>query len=96
MTRRTLLALAALAALPSAAADFSEGAEVEARFKHSWVEAKVIEVGRGEQRYKVRYEGFDSSWEQWKRADELRPRRRHARASEKTLEEKKPAEETKE
>lgn len=53
------------------------GDPVEAKYGGRWYDATILEVGRGQ--YKIRYDGYNSSWDEWKAVAELRPRANAAR-----------------
>lgn len=55
-----------------AASDWKTGDKLEIKWGSSWYKGEVIEVD-GE-RYKVRYDGYGSRWDEWTGADRLRAR----------------------
>ena len=47
----------------AAASRWKRGDRVEVSWKGSWYAASVVAVGQG--RYRVHYDGWDSSWDEW-------------------------------
>lgn len=47
------------------AAAFSKGSKVMVEWKGSWWPAEVIEVSEGKAPYKIHYDGYSSSWDEW-------------------------------
>ena len=48
------------------------GDQVEVKYGGRWWAASILEVGRGQ--YKIRYDGYNSSWDEWKTPADIRPR----------------------
>lgn len=72
MIRNTLALTLHIATQAWAAPDWKAGDKLEIKWGSSWYKGEVVEVD-GE-RYKVRYDGFSSKWDEWAGADRLRPR----------------------
>nr|WP_246351206.1 Tudor-knot domain-containing protein [Deinobacterium chartae] len=49
------------------AADYRVGQQVQVQWHGQWFKATVIEIGSGSMqgKYKIRYEGYDSSWDEY-------------------------------
>lgn len=54
------------------AADFQAGDKLEIRWGEKWYPGEVLEVKDGQ--YKVRYDGYSASWDEWAKPDKLRRR----------------------
>ncbi len=61
----------ALFSLALAAQDYQPGQRVEALWKEQWWPAKVLQVQEG--RFRITYDGFDGTWDEWAEARRLRP-----------------------
>ncbi len=72
MIRNTLALTLLIATQAWAAPAWKAGDKLEIKWGSSWYKGEVVEVD-GE-RYKVRYDGFSSKWDEWTGADRLRPR----------------------
>ncbi len=72
LSRRSLLGVVVLAltmaALP--AAPWQKGDKLEIKWGSTWYKGEVIEVDGD--RYKVRYDGYSSAWDEWATAEKLR------------------------
>ena len=69
--KRTLTILAAvLFTLQLLAQDYKKGTKVEILWSGSWYKGSVIDVK--EAQYKITYEGWSSSWDEWVGKDRLR------------------------
>jgi len=53
-----------------AAADYRAGDQVEVQWKGTWYPAKVLEAKADQ--WKIRYDGYSSSWDEWVKADRIR------------------------
>lgn len=56
--------------LSSFCQNYSKGAKVEIKWGSGWYKGSVIDT-KGDQ-YKVSYDGYNSSWDEWVKADRLR------------------------
>ncbi len=72
MIRNTLALALIIAAQAWAAPAWKAGDKLEIKWGSSWYQGEVLEVD-GE-RYKVRYNGYGSRWDEWTGADRLRAR----------------------
>lgn len=45
--------------------NFATGDNVMVEWRGSWWPAKVIKVGKGKAPYKIHYDGYSSSWDEW-------------------------------
>ncbi len=53
-----------------AAAAWKRGDRVQVNWKGTWYAASIVAVGEG--RYRVHYEGWDSSWDEWVEPERIR------------------------
>jgi hypothetical protein len=58
----------------TAAAVFPKGSNVMVEWKGSWWPAKVIDVSEGKAPYKIHYDGYSSSWDEWVTNDRIKNR----------------------
>ncbi len=63
MGRVLMAAMFLLAASSSALADWKKGDTLEVEWKGKWYKANILEVKEG--KYKVHYDGFESSWDEF-------------------------------
>lgn len=57
---------------PVAAGTYTAGDNVQIEWKGSWYPGRILEVGGV--RYKITYDGYSSSWDEWVETARLRPR----------------------
>lgn len=63
----------------SFAGDFKVGDKVEVQWKGTWYPAQVLGVKKGE--WKIHYDGYESSWDEWVKANRIRVRKEAAAAT---------------
>ena len=57
---------------PSFAQSYQQGDLVEVEWKNSWYKAQILEAGDG--KYKIRYDGYSESWDEWVDNSRIRAR----------------------
>ncbi len=57
-------------AAPSKGGSYSVGDAVDVNWKGSWYPARVISTGKN--KWKIHYDGYDSSWDEWVTASRMR------------------------
>ncbi|MBN1283407.1 MAG: hypothetical protein JXA24_06525 [Proteobacteria bacterium] len=60
------------AAATAKPASFSEGDAVSIKWKGTWYDAHVIGVNKKKDSWKIHYDGYNSSWDEWVGADRIR------------------------
>lgn len=55
---------------PAQNTDFKVGDKIEVEWKRSWYKAEILEVKDGQ--FKIHYDGFDRSWDEWVKRDRMR------------------------
>nr|HPM41927.1 Tudor-knot domain-containing protein [bacterium] len=55
-------------------AKFAVGDDVKVLWKGSWYDASVTEVNAKKGKYKITYEGYDKSWDEWVGNDRIKAR----------------------
>lgn len=68
----TIALLLCVAACALAQQSWKVGDQVEVKYGGRWWDATILEIGSGQ--YKIRYDGYNSSWDEWKTPAEIRPR----------------------
>ncbi len=51
---------------------YKVGDKLQVKWKGNWYPANVLEVKGG--KYKIRYDGYDSSWDEWIDLDRIKPK----------------------
>ena len=54
------------------AASYKAGDAVQVKWKGTWYDASILKVAGG--KYKIHYDQYDSSWDEWVGTDRIRPR----------------------
>lgn len=62
--------LAAISFVPAQAVSYKAGEKVEVLYGSSWYKAEILETKPGS--YKIRYAGYDSSWDEWVPSTKMR------------------------
>ena len=57
--------------MSSGGGGFAVGDPVQVRWKGKWYPASVLAARAG--RYKIHYDGYDNSWDEWVGGDRIRP-----------------------
>lgn len=51
---------------------YSKGDSVQVLWKGTWYPAKIIAIGKNEKTYKIHYDGYNKSWDEWVGPDRMK------------------------
>jgi len=55
----------------AASLDYTVGEAVKIKWKGSWWDGSIIDVSKKNRSYKIHYDGYSSSWDEWVKTDRL-------------------------